>query len=68
MYVLSPNLAGGAPGYGLHFAANGNGRKALVDGILACDRDLELLAGSGYLYVVGYIRSCLYLLLLIKLT
>lgn len=55
---MAPRVAARVLGHGLRFAPNDVGREALVRDILACDEDLELLAGLAHLYVYGLIRVC----------
>ena len=58
MQGMTPAVAARVLGHGLLLAPNDAGRNALVRDILACDEDLELLAGLAHLYVYGLIRVC----------
>ena len=58
MQGMAPRVAARVLGHGLLLAPSDAGRNALVRDILACDEDLELLAGLAHLYVYGLIRVC----------
>ena len=55
---MTPRVVARVLGFGMLLAPKDQGRIALAREIIACNEDLELLAGLAHLYVYGLIRVC----------
>ncbi|KAJ6463209.1 hypothetical protein C8R47DRAFT_1238475 [Mycena vitilis] len=58
MLTTSTQVAARTLGYAILHASSAEGRLCISNEILACDRDLEILAGLAHLYIFGLIRVC----------
>ncbi|KAJ7667525.1 hypothetical protein DFH06DRAFT_1380620 [Mycena polygramma] len=56
MLKTSTQVAARTLGYAILYAPSAEGRLCVSNEILACERDLEILAGLAHLYIFGLIR------------